>query len=436
LPAAKKSQSLIPFDVAKAFELPTYQDQDAIIQYHFYRLLQRAKKVALVYVEPVDTYGGKKEKSRFLLQIENDLKLQNPKISITYQSASLNSKRSDENTEDLKITKTPEILDKIKQNFLKGVSPTSLDTYIGCSLRYYFTHVVGIREAEGVEEELGSDKFGTILHEILEEIFREHSAGGSKVGIEALKTELQKVEERVKAKFEDKKYVGYTLSGQNYLGYKMIIKNLEDFLHQQIRELTTEIEQGGSFKILGLEVRKYNIEPILNPDYVTIQSANILVEKEGEKVELNLKGIIDRIDYAAQTIRIVDYKTGKVVSKDLKIEEKQLDTWVNDEALSKARQLWLYKYILLKNIEQNRDFQEYKDKNVVAGIYSMRNLQDDKGAFLCLDTPKNIEDNFIEITEKSLQNLVLEILDTQKPFEKTPTLETCEWCNFRGICGR
>ncbi|MEM9982474.1 MAG: PD-(D/E)XK nuclease family protein, partial [Bacteroidota bacterium] len=161
LPPAKKATSLIPVDIATAFGLPTHAEQDAVMSYHFYRLLQRASRVALLYVNPSKTYGGE-EKSRFILQIENDLvKRSQGKIKFSQKAAFADQALSNPSP-DLVIEKSPMIEAAIVENLAKGLSPTHIDTFLKCSLRYYFEHIAGIQDAENVEEELGTDKFGVL----------------------------------------------------------------------------------------------------------------------------------------------------------------------------------------------------------------------------------------------------------------------------------
>jgi hypothetical protein len=85
LPLTNRQHTLIPFDALTdpQFNLPTHHHADAVMAYHFFRLLQRAKEIVLVHVLPSDTYGAG-EKSRFILQIEHELAKANPNITLTY----------------------------------------------------------------------------------------------------------------------------------------------------------------------------------------------------------------------------------------------------------------------------------------------------------------------------------------------------------------
>ena len=471
LPAQKKVNSLIPLDIARAFNLPTYQEQENITTYHFYRLLQRAKKVALVYISP-----HKSDKSRFLMQLEYDLCQKYNHIVLTsYGNVVVNDKENIDLT-DLFIEKTPEIIKKIKAKLISGLAPTNIDDFVKCSLMYYFKQIAEIKEAEEVEEEIEAGVLGTIVHEILEDIFRRVSDVGRKiVTIQSLENEMISIEANVREKFTKEIYKGYELEGNNYLTMKVCVEFVQNFLQLQIAEL--EKTETKTLKIIGLEVnqKRNNDEPKDMGDLISIQSAELEInnfDNEGveEKITVKIKGIIDRIDEIDGKWHIIDYKTGNVLAKDLVIKNTDIPRLADDSDLSKVRQLWLYKYILYKNITSNTDFATSAgNKEIEAGIYSMRNIE----KFLALNvqekvvsekkagkkkpaddtqdsekseptsetTSKNVTvklnmNDFITQTEDFLKQILTKMLDKTQPFEKTNDLTICQYCSFNGICGR
>ncbi len=472
LPAQKKVNSLIPLDIAKAFGLPTYQEQENITTYHFYRLLQRAKKVALVYISP-----HKSDKSRFLMQLEYDLCQKYNQIVLTsYGNVVVNDK---ENTilTDLFIEKTPEILKKIKAKLINGLAPTNIDDFVKCSLMYYFKQIAEIKEAEEVEEEIEAGVFGTIVHEILEDIFRRISdVGREVVSIQLLENELLSVEKIVREKFEKDIYRGYELEGNNYLTMKVCVEFVTSFLNLQITELENlKNTEDKTLKIIGLEVnqKKITTEEKDNGALIKMESAELDIshyDNEGieEKITVKIKGIIDRIDEIDGKWRIIDYKTGNVDAKDLVIKCSEISNLANGSELSKVRQLWLYKYILYKNITSNPKFAEIAgNKEIEAGIYSMRNIdkfleldikevvakevkatnkkkvadvevqkEEEKAEKTTMKSKKLSRGEFIMHTEDFLKEILKNMLDKTQPFAKTEDISTCEYCNFNGICGR
>ena len=445
LPPAKKSSSLIPIDIAKAFELPTHAEQEAIISYHFYRLLQRAKRVALVHVAAASKTFGSEEVSRYVLQLENDLsKKAQGKIRIQRLEAQAQPRQGRESAE-LVIPKNEEFLAKIIENLEKGISPTQIDTFVRCSLKYYFEQIAGIQEANQVEEELGSDKLGTILHEVLEDIFREMAGDGQKILSHHLEAQKPKVKARVEEKFKDKKYKNYSLTGNNYLVQQVIIEYVLRFLEAQIQELNEGTATDTSFEILGLEARRFNPSPIENPQFLSILPASLPFRWKGQKLQVQIKGVIDRIDRLEGVLRIIDYKTGKVQSKELTIEESAFEQLASDKEMSKARQLVIYRYILLKNQQENPQFAPYKDALIEAGIYSMLNLSEQL-IRLSLKNGRQVTDkkslnempinHFLSKTEQFLEEVIRQMLDESQAFQKTDDLGVCEYCDYKGICGR
>ncbi len=474
LPAQKKVNSLIPLDIAKAFGLPTYQEQENITTYHFYRLLQRAKKVALVYVSP-----HKSDKSRFLMQLEYDLCQKYNQIVLTSYGNVVVNDKEDTILTDLFIEKTPEILKKIKAKLVSGLAPTNIDDFVKCSLMYYFKQIAEIKEAQEVEEEIEAGVFGTIVHEILEDIFRRISdVGRIDVTVESLENEQLTLEKIVREKFEKDMYKGYELEANNYLTMKVCVEFIKNFLELQITELEDPKKNlTKTLKIIGLEVNQRKNPNELRDDknLITIKPAELEIshydsannEVTEEKITVKIKGIIDRIDEINGKWHIIDYKTGKVLDKDLVIKYDEISNLANDIELSKVRQLWLYKYILYKNITSNSEFSELAgNKEIEAGIYSMRNIE----KFLELDIKEAVvtekkapskkkaaaaaeevnEENektilkskklsmgeFITHTEDFLKEILTNMLDKTLPFAKTEDISTCEYCNFNGICGR
>ena len=472
LPTQKKVNSLIPLDIARAFGLPTYQEQENITTYHFYRLLQRAKKVALVYISP-----HKSDKSRFLMQLEYDLCQKYNQIVLTsYGNVVVNDKEKIELT-DLFIEKTPEIITKIKAKLRNGLAPTNIDDFVKCSLMYYFKQIAEIREAEQVEEDIEASVLGTIVHEILEDIFRRISdVGRENVTIQLLENEILTLEKTVREKFTKEIYKGYELEGNNYLTMKVCVEFIQSFLQLQIVEL--EETTSKTLKIIGLEVNQWKKSDELKDDgdLIEIKSAELEIidypnQENEEKIIVKIKGIIDRIDEIEGKWHIIDYKTGKVEKKDLIIQNSNISKLANDSELSKIRQLWLYKYILYKNITSNPKFAEKaQNKEIEAGIYSMRNMEE----FLTLKVQESVVvekkatskkkaadaveegqkeeqkaesktkketkilsmNEFITHTEDFLKEILTNMLDKAQPFIKTEDISTCEYCSFKNICGR
>lgn len=438
LPKGKKSNSFIPFDVAKAYGLPTYLDQEAILSYHFYRLLQRAEKVAILHVAPSDTYGGF-EKSRLVLQLEHDLARYNPKIEVKNLMGRF--RKSEEYEEQgLVIQKNGQVMEKLLQKLSEGLSPWHINAFISCSLKYYFNQIAEIGNSIVVEESLGADKFGSIIHEILEDIYRELSAKHKEIEPRHIESELPLVQGRVNEKFLKEEYANYLLTGSNYITKKLTKNFVTNFLNNQIKEAK---DNGVPFEILSLENKNRWEEP--HEAFSPVLSTKFEADVNGQSVNVKVKGITDRIDKIGEKVRIIDYKTGLVEKKDVKLSNDDLERLVSDTKADKVRQLWLYKYILSKLIIEKGEYYigEHKltDKEPIsAGIYSLRNLKE--GLLELKSTVKDQElfsetlQEYVNMSEKYLQEIVQNMVDDKKPIERTDDVNTCVYCAYKGICGR
>ena len=418
LPQAKQQNSLIPFDAQVQFGLPGYPAQEATIAYHFYRLLQRAKNVWFLYLLPSDTYGAG-EKSRFLHQIESELVKANPGIHIHPVSVQHKPIALTHEPKPLEIEKTDWLLHKLKENFAKGVSPSQLNSYINCSLQYYFNSVLKVREDRQHDATMDTDTFGTMVHTALEEIGREISEREGSISAEALLAEVPALAARIKAVF-GRDFPNYSLeNGMNYLYYKVAVSLVTKLLEKQAESEAFPIQ------ILGLETA---LETAFD-----LRLAN-------ETISVKVTGRIDRIERAGNKIRIVDYKTGKIEKGMLKMGSDNRAFLLTDPKGKEVRQLWMYKYILAKNLLQEPEKQPFTLEGAVLspGIYSLRNV---KEGFMesNIRLENEVQENlsvFVEESEKYLSSVLSQILDATEPFRQTQKLETCLYCNYRNICKR
>lgn len=445
-PTVQKNKSLIPYDIAKAFGLPTYEDYEAMHSYYFYRLLQRAKKIALIYCTSKGvSLVGNSEVSRYAWQLEYDLAQKNPKITIQKTSVVFPAVPKNQQ-EDLRIEKNEEILAIIKQKLQNQLSPTAIDSFIRCSLQYYFNYVAGIKEAKEVRDEIESDTLGSIVHHVLEDIFFEIGED-NRISAKDLREVLPQIPERVKQKFKETAhlYTQEAIIGNNLIAQEVAILYVKNFLEKQIAELeddSNKLEENPTFEILSLENKHelLRIEPAIFP-----------YQYNGESLDVRLRGIVDRVDKISGTLRIIDYKTGKVEKKDVKIDHTELLSIADNPDMGKIRQLWLYKYLLQKNLDSNPQWKTYQNAPIEAGIYSLRNptkellaLHTPPAKFKEKDkdkgNPENIRLNdkewFYQKTENWLSEVIRKMLDKDLPFEKTDNLSICEFCIYKNICGR
>ncbi|MCS6818644.1 MAG: PD-(D/E)XK nuclease family protein, partial [Chitinophagales bacterium] len=168
MPPTKIAKSYIPYAL-RSEAMFTDKERDCKISYLFYRLLQQAKNIFLIYDADVNTYGTG-EKSRFLQQIEYEL-AQHKNISITQKVLNIDSV-AQHLPPPIVIEKNPDILKKIQDHLKNGISPSALSTFINCSLQYYFKYIAGLKEPEDIEEDMDSSSMGTAIHSVLENLYQ------------------------------------------------------------------------------------------------------------------------------------------------------------------------------------------------------------------------------------------------------------------------
>jgi hypothetical protein len=416
LPQAKRQNSLIPFDAAQGVGLPTHQHQEAVMSYHFYRLLQRASEVHMLYTSTNDAPGGG-EKSRFIQQIEYELTQYNPNIRIENKTVILDSAPS-EFSEEV-VEKNDGMIQAIRAYLAgKGVYPTHLNELIRCPMQFYLKHIVGVEESEEVEEELGMDKIGTWIHASLERLDKDYFLNDVDPSEIQIKTVL--VEEF------DRLFKGYVTDlGLNRVYFQVGEQQILTFLKHQMEQVPRR-------KILAAE------QPLRT-------SLNLIVQ--GSYTPVNLGGKIDRIELAQDgTLYVMDYKTGSVDTGSKQkfadpIKAEELIRGDADIKIGYVRQLWLYEYLVYRKMFDEKGLRlrgndyRFGEHLVKSGFYSFR---DPKNMVLNpfdlgegLDTP-----TFLAKSERILTDILNDLLDPDKPFKKTDDLKICTYCDFKGICGR
>lgn len=417
LPQPKKHKSLMPYDVLKAFGLPTYAEQESITSYYFYRLLQRAKKVNLVYVLPSDTYGSG-EKSRFILQLQHHLIPANPNITFRDLTAVVEQQESRSYDPDIVIAKDEQVLASLKKALAKGLYPSHLNMYLNCSLQYYFNKIARIQEAEEVAETIGADQFGNIIHKVLEDFLKPYQEKNILVTEAEIRRMLLVLPQRVQQAFKADNLGNIPDHGMNYLLLKVATQVLESYLQQQAAGADLPL------RILSLE---QDMEAFLS------------LEVDGEHITVRIAGKADRIDQTNKAIRVIDYKTGMVQAADLKISADKVESHLlEDRKYDKVRQLWLYRYLMAKKLQAEGKLDNSLFAPAIqAGIVSFRNLG---AGLLTLDIAFSDQVGdlpaFIRHSENLLAGFIREMLNPKVPIRKTKNLEVCGFCPYKGICAR
>lgn len=416
IPTAKRQNSLIPFDAAQAVGLPTHQHQEAVMSYHFYRLLQRASEVHILYTSTNDAPGGG-EKSRFVRQIEFELAAYNPRIHIENKTVLFEAQQQAELEEA--VHKDEALLAAIRAYLDgKGLYPTHLNEFIRCSMQFYLKHIAGVKEKEEVEEELGMDKIGTWLHAALERL--DHAF--FLIDNDPSETQITTI---LREEF-DRLFKGYVTDlGLNRIYYQIGEQQILTFLRHHMSHQPRR-------KILAAE----------QPLHTRIQ-----LVLQGAFTPVRIGGKIDRIELSEDgVLYVMDYKTGSV---ELTGKQKLADPVSRDEVIrvdpdrkmGYVRQLWIYEYLMYRRMKEENGL-NLRGNTYHFGAYPV------KSGFYSFRDPKNLIANPLEITDQAdpngfiakseeiLTDILNVMLDPDVPFRKTDDLTTCTFCDFKGICGR
>lgn len=381
-PSGKSNASFITYDLKEQFNLPRYSEKDAIYTYHFYRLLQRASNVTLLYNNNSEGLNTG-EKSRFIRQLTID-KCENHSIEKRILSPKIQIKPHSQK----QIAKTAAVMTRLKEIASKGFSPSALTAYIRNPLDFYLQRILRLNEFEEVEETVAANTLGTIVHDTLEKFYK--PLEGEVLTSQDIIEMKSKIDEEVTSQFK-RTFKGGTFSkGKNLIIFEVAKRYISNFLDKEI----ADVEAGNTIKILKIETDLTLEVPIPELEF-----------------PVNIHGKVDRVDEYNGHLRIIDYKSGQVSQGDVEITE-----WEDineDYKYSKAFQVLTYALMMNKEIPVN---------NAEAGIISFKNLGSGFLKFGKKDKPRSRNKTQL-ITEETLdkftielKKLILEICDPNIPF--------------------
>ncbi len=365
LPASSQQNSFIPFDVKVEFGLPTYREKDAIFSYHFFRLMQRAKNVFIIYNTEHDVFGSG-EKSRFVTQLEmmrTDIvqKIISPKVA-------------PQNKVLKEVKKNEAVLERLKELARKGISPSALTNYLYNPISFYKQKILKLKEFDDVEETIAYNTLGTVVHETLDKLYKPFV--GKFLLVEDIEAMKEKSKDLVVKYFKIEFKNGDISTGRNRLIFEVANRFVNNFLAQE-KELLKDKNQ---LKIIATE-----------EDLATE------IAIDGIDFPIKIHGQVDRVDELNGVLRIIDYKTGMVSAGDLKVPDFEK---LREKEQYKAIQVLLYGYCYTKSKKYTFN------KPLEAGIYSFKNLN---SGFLPVNFSSNYRKPDVEITEEKLEEFMSEI---------------------------
>jgi hypothetical protein len=399
LPKGKSVNSFIPYDMKRYFKLPTYTESDAVFAYHFYRLLQRAKNITLIYNSETDDFGSG-EKSRFITQLLSEYKGEIKYV--VYKGEDL------ENSTVTNISiENKGLASEIQAWAKKGVSPSAINKYNNCSLSFYYHYLAKIRVDDAVDEYADASTMGTAIHDALDKAYP--------LGLlneQFIKDNTSFILKDIEDNFVSALSEQGMKEGKNYLSLQIAQKLTTDFLALEIQLLKKAATDNKRVNIIGKEVQLTH--------FITVDG-----------IDFNLTGKADRVDLEGDTLRIIDYKTGKVDNKEVAFSE--YNEIIDDVGKAKAFQLLMYAYLYLK-MHPN-----YIGLDIIAGNFSFKNLKPG-----LLKVSKKIDSKQLEVINitqavlddfESQLEIVLKKINNDS-FVQTTELKHCEWCDYKMICKR
>lgn len=398
LPAKDQLESFIPFDIRHRFGLPLPKDSQDVIAYHFYRLLQRTKKATFVYNSSTGGLGSN-DISRFLLQIENELTPVNPNIEFNMSQLTL-PVTTENHHHRIAVKKTQAIVDKLMALAEKGLSPSAINTFIQCQLRFYFRYILKIYPPETLEQSMESNTFGSIVHGVLEQIYL--PLVNKQLEPDVLSEKLQKVNQLVELEYRKYYHGNSPIRGKNLLMTQVTKKMIRQTILSDCKSLTTEPRI-----LAGIETK-------------------LTTQVETRFGQIRLEGTIDRIDKTIHSdeSRIIDYKTGRVVQNDLKINE--LSDLTTNPDFSKSFQLMQYALLYSDNHPDQQ--------HITAGNISLRNhLQ---GFISPIFADKQSTVSALSDFKTNLIALIEDIFDPENLFIQTEQKSICTYCDYKQICNK
>ena len=402
LPSGKMGNSLIPYDLKISFGIPTFHEKEAVYAYNFYRLLQRADEIHLVYHTEANG-KGKGEPSRFLLQVQRELAQRYPDNIVLHEEILFADSHTATAPDVLAYPKNDLVLCQLEQIAQHGLSPSALNKYRNCPVRFYFENILRIKESDPLNEDLEQNELGSCIHAVLEKIFS--PTIGNPLAPEMLKHALGEVDSLLAAVLDEQFHHGRSHAGRNHLLESVAKMQITNFLESEIKNL----EKGDKIEILALE------KELAHTLQVTI---NDMVR------HVVVGGSADRIDNWNGYTRIIDYKSGRVDPKDLKVNEPE-PNW--SKVSDKWFQVMIYTWLAYHCGQAKEPY--------LSGIQHLGHLQSElmvaqwEGSTIL--SPEHIQS-----FEKLLSELMSDIFNPDLPFIANYDDKKCKYCPFAEICQR
>lgn len=414
LPKSGGDSSFIPYNLRKAFGMTTIEHKIAVYAYYFYRLLQRAERITLMYNTSSDGLN-RGEWSRFMLQFL--IEWPHP---ITRQF--LEAGQSPQGTSPITVEKTPDVMRRmqslfdVRANPKAKFSPSALNYYLDCPLKFYYRYVAGLSAPDEVSAEIDSATFGSIFHYAAEHIYKDLTTHGKVINKEALETLLRnevKLQNYVDTAFKKLFFNVPQNEKPEYNGVQLINSAV---IARYLKQLLQNDLRYAPFTFIASEMEV--------DDPIDIQTPKGVIKSR-------IGGIIDRMDSKDGTLRIVDYKTGGDADTPPHVES----LFIPDKKRSNyVFQTFLYAAIMCRK--------QPTMKIAPALLYIHRAATETYSPVIQMGEPRKpkeaVEDfsKYEKEYRERLQGLLEEIFNPEKSFAQTEIIEKCTYCDFKALCKR
>lgn len=414
LPKSGGDSSFIPYNLRKAFGMTTIEHKIAVYAYYFYRLLQRAERITLIYNTSSDGLN-RGEWSRFMLQFL--IEWPHP---ITRQF--LEAGQSPQGTSSITVEKTPDVIRQmqslfdVRANPKAKFSPSALNYYLDCPLKFYYRYVAGLSAPDEVSAEIDSATFGSIFHYAAEHIYKDLTTHGKVINKEALETLLRnevKLQDYVDTAFKKLFFNVPQNEKPEYNGVQLINSAV---IARYLKQLLQNDLRYAPFTFIASEMEVDEPIDIQTPKGV---------------IKSRIGGIIDRMDSKDGTLRIVDYKTGGDADTPPHVES----LFIPDKKRSNyVFQTFLYAAIMCRK--------QPTMKIAPALLYIHRAATETYSPVIQMGEsrkPKEAVEDFSKYEKEyreRLQRLLEEIFNPEKSFTQTEIIEKCTYCDFKALCKR
>ena len=421
LPNISIDSSFIPFTIRKAYSLTTIERKIAVFAYYFYRLLQHSESIHFLY-NATSSDTKPKEMSRFIQQLRIET---NKEFKYNSISCAINSPKE----KVLSFNREQQHVDKIlKKSESKFLSPTYINDYLNCQLKFFFKQIIGLTISQEFDEEMQDNVFGTIFHACATQFYNEikektntkeitkkdiefHSKNIKRIVDENFEIEYLKIKQRKSPKIE----------------YNQIQNIKKEILIKYLRKLIEIDKNYAPFNIIAME-----------------EGFDKTLEIDGKEIKLG--GYIDRIDLKFNAdgdaiVRVLDYKTNNYAKKEVRLDQ----IFFNDDETKKRNDYFFQAFFYSWLIKNNPNFQALipqinyftikpeilyiKTSTIENQISDIYLLNDDKG--------RRLIDDFDEIYQYFEDNLIYclkDILSLDNNSTYNQNKNDCEYCDFHSIC--